>query len=46
MLWADAMKSFLHSLSSPRTQERYRAALEEFAAWYERTFGEPPDPAL
>jgi integrase/recombinase XerD len=46
MSWADAMKNFLDSLSSPRTQERYRAALEEFAAWYERTFGEKPDPAL
>jgi integrase/recombinase XerD len=46
MSWADAMKNFLASLSSPRTQERYRAALEEFAAWYERTFGEKPDPAL
>ena len=46
MPWTDALKSFLDSLSSPRTQERYRAALAEFAAWYERTFGEPPDPAL
>jgi len=46
MPWTDAMKSFLDSLSSPRTRDRYQAALEEFAAWYERTFGEPPDPAL
>jgi site-specific recombinase XerD len=44
MLWADAVGSFLDSLFSPKTQELYRAALEEFAAWYERAFGESPDP--
>jgi site-specific recombinase XerD len=46
MLWADAVGSFLDSLFSPKTQELYRAALEEFAAWYERAFGESPDPTL
>jgi len=46
MLWADAVSDFLDSLFSPRTQELYRAALEEFAVWYERAFGEPPDPEL
>jgi site-specific recombinase XerD len=44
MLWADAVRGFLDSLFSPKTQELYRAALEEFAAWYERAFGQPPDP--
>lgn len=46
MAWTEAAEAFLSGLHSPRTQERYRAALEEFAAWYERTFGEKPDPAL
>jgi integrase/recombinase XerC len=46
MSWADAMKNFLDSLSSPRTQERYQAALSEFAAWYRQTFRDDPDPAL
>ncbi len=46
MLWADAVSEFLDSLFSPRTQELYRAALEEFADWYERAFGGPPDPEL
>ncbi len=46
MLWADAMKAFLDSLSSPRTRERYQAALSEFAAWYRQTFRDDPDPQL
>ncbi|WP_322794770.1 tyrosine-type recombinase/integrase [Thermoflexus sp.] len=46
MAWTEAAEAFLSGLHSSRTQERYRAALEEFAAWYERTFGEKPDPAL
>jgi site-specific recombinase XerD len=46
MAWTEAAEAFLSGLHSPRTRERYRAALEEFAAWYERTFGEKPDPAL
>ena len=33
-------------LSSPRTRERYAAALSEFADWYRQTFGESPDPEL
>jgi site-specific recombinase XerD len=45
MDWREAMESFLAPLS-PRTRERYQAALDEFAAWYERTFGEKPDLAL
>jgi len=28
---------FLSTLASPRTVARYRAALEEFTAWYRRT---------
>ena len=46
MAWTEAAEAFLSGLHSPRTRERYRAALEEFAAWYERTFGEKPDPTL
>jgi site-specific recombinase XerD len=46
MLWADAVRGFLDSLFSPKTQELYRAALEDFAVWYERAFGKPPDPTL
>jgi integrase/recombinase XerC len=46
MAWTEAAEAFLSGLHSSRTQERYRAALEEFAAWYERTFGEKPDPTL
>jgi site-specific recombinase XerD len=45
MLWAEAVRDFLDSLFSSRTQELYRAALDEFAAWYERAFGGQPDPA-
>jgi integrase/recombinase XerC len=33
------MDDFLSTLASPRTAERYRAALEEFTAWYRRTNG-------
>jgi integrase/recombinase XerC len=39
------MESFLAPLS-PRTRDRYRAALSEFAAWYRQTFQDDPDPAL
>lgn len=46
MLWADAVRDFLDSLFSPKTQELYRAALGEFAVWYEQAFGKPPDPML
>jgi site-specific recombinase XerD len=46
MLWADAVRDFLDSLFSPKTRELYRAALEEFVAWYEQAFGKPPDPML
>ena len=46
MAWTEAAEAFLSGLHSPRTRERYRAALEEFAAWHERTFGEKPDPTL
>ncbi|WP_448335915.1 hypothetical protein [Bellilinea sp.] len=34
---------FLSTLASPRTAARYRAALEEFTAWYRRTNGAEPD---
>ena len=34
---------FLTTLTSPRTAERYRAALEEFTAWYRQTNGTEPD---
>jgi integrase/recombinase XerC len=44
--WESAVQSFLTALSSPRTQDRYQAALSEFAAWYRQTFRDDPDPAL
>ena len=34
---------FLSTLTSPRTVERYRAALDEFAAWYNQTNQTEPD---
>ncbi|NPV86273.1 MAG: tyrosine-type recombinase/integrase [Anaerolineae bacterium] len=34
---------FLSTLTSQRTIDRYRAALEEFAAWYRQTNGTEPD---
>ncbi len=37
------MNHFLSSLNSPLTAERYRAALNEFAAWYRQTIGQPLD---
>ena len=46
MGWAETVETFLAGLHSPRTQARYRAALSEFAAWYEQAFAEKPDPAL
>ena len=44
--WESAVQSFLTALSSPRTRDRYQAALSEFAAWYRQTFRDDPDPAL
>ena len=46
MSWAEAVEAFLSGLHSPRTQDRYRAALAEFASWYRQTFYDDPDPAL
>jgi site-specific recombinase XerD len=46
MGWDEAVEAFLSGLSSPRTRERYAAALSEFADWYRQTFGESPDPGL
>jgi site-specific recombinase XerD len=43
-LWADAVGGFLRFPFSSKTRELYRAALEEFAVWYELAFGQPPDP--
>ncbi len=34
---------FLSTLTSPRTVERYRAALDEFTAWYRQTNAVEPD---
>lgn len=34
---------FLSTLASPRTAERYRAALQEFTAWYRQANGTDPD---
>lgn len=35
--------SFLSTLTSPRTVERYRSALAEFSHWYTQTNGAEPD---
>ncbi|GIV65469.1 MAG: tyrosine recombinase XerD [Bellilinea sp.] len=37
------LDEYLSTLTSPRTAERYQAALEEFATWYAQTIGQPPD---
>lgn len=37
------VEEYLSTLTSPRTAERYQAALEEFATWYAQTIGQPPD---
>ena len=37
------LDDFLSSLTGPRTVERYRAALDEFAGWYIQTNGKEPD---
>lgn len=37
------IEEYLSTLASPRTAERYRAALDEFAAWYSQTIGQPLD---
>jgi len=37
------LDDFLSSLTSPRTVERYRAALDEFTAWYRQTNAAEPD---
>lgn len=34
------LDDFISTLTSPRTHTIYRAALDEFAAWYQQTFGE------
>lgn len=34
---------FLKTLTSPRTVDRYRAALGEFMTWYSQTLGQQPD---
>jgi len=42
----DAMNDFLSTLTSPRTVERYRAALDEFSHWCIQTNGAEPDWSL
>ncbi len=37
------LDDFLATLTSPRTVERYRAALDEFTRWYAQTSGREPD---
>ena len=37
------IEDFLSTLTSPRTAERYRSALDEFAGWYTQTVGQQPD---
>jgi len=45
MTWTESVEAYLHTLN-PSTAGRYRAALDDFAAWYRGTYGEEPDPAL
>lgn len=39
----NTLTDFLDTLSSPRTQASYRAALEEFCTWYRQTNGAEPE---
>lgn len=40
--WQAQVDTFLADFSSDRTKQRYGAALEEFRAWYEKTYAEEP----
>jgi len=47
MTWTESVEAYLHTLNpSTATAGRYRAALDDFAAWYRGAYGEEPDPAL
>jgi integrase/recombinase XerC len=45
MTWNEAVKAYL-STQRGITADRYRHALEDFAAWYRGTYGEEPEPKL
>ena len=43
--WNRITQTYLATLRSA-TAKQYRAALDDFAAWYVQSYGEQPDPAL
>jgi integrase/recombinase XerC len=45
MTWNEAVKAYLNTQRGI-TADRYRHALEDFAAWYRGTYGEEPEPRL
>jgi site-specific recombinase XerD len=45
MTWNEAVKAYLNTQRGI-TADRYRHALEDFAAWYRGTYGEEPEPKL
>jgi integrase/recombinase XerC len=42
MSWSESVAQYLDTLSSARTRVRYAAAFDEFAEWYQGTYGEVP----
>ena len=47
MTWSKTVKAYLATLNPETgTGARYGAALNEFAAWYRRTYGDMPEPDL
>ena len=45
MTWNEAVRAYLNTQRGI-TADRYRHALEDFAAWYRGTYGEEPEPKL
>jgi len=43
--WPETTQTYLATLHLA-TAKQYRAALDDFAAWYTQSYGEQPDPAL
>lgn len=42
-MFTDQITEFLQSLNGDKTRRRYRAALTEFASWYQGSYGVPPE---
>ncbi len=45
-MFRDQIAAFVRTCHSPRTRERYTAALAEFHTWYAGSYGQEPDAAL